>query len=141
MGVCVHQSTISCSLHKPGLYGQVVRKKPFLKKTPLKVHMEFVEKHLNNTAGMWGKVFWSDGTKIEHFGLNSKRYVWHKLNTARYPVNISTAKHGGGSVMLWGCFISAVTLELVRIEGTMDNAKYRRILDENLQVSHESETG
>ena len=34
--------------------------------------------------------------------------------------------------MLWGCFSSAGTGKPVRIEGTMDGAKYRRIIDENL---------
>ena len=33
MGVNVHESTISRSLHKAGFYGQVARKKPLLKKT------------------------------------------------------------------------------------------------------------
>ena len=37
--------------------------------------------------------------------------------------------------MLWGCFSSAGTGKLVRIEGTMDGAKYRRILDEKLLES------
>ena len=37
--------------------------------------------------------------------------------------------------MLWGCFSSAGTDKLVRIEGTMDGAKYRRIIDENLLES------
>ena len=37
--------------------------------------------------------------------------------------------------MLWGCFSFAGTGMLVRIEGTMDNAKCRRILDENLLES------
>ena len=64
MGVSVHQSTISCSLHKTDLYGQVARKKPLLKKTHLKARMEFTKKHLNDTAGMWRKVLWSDETKI-----------------------------------------------------------------------------
>ena len=44
MGVSVYQSTISFSLHKAGIHGQVARKKQFLKKTHLKAHMEFVEK-------------------------------------------------------------------------------------------------
>ena len=64
MGVSVHGSTISRSLHKAGLYEQGARKKPLLKKTYLKAHMEFVKNHLNDTAGMWRNVLWSDETKI-----------------------------------------------------------------------------
>ena len=37
--------------------------------------------------------------------------------------------------MLWDCFSSAGSGKVVRIEGTMDGAKYRRILDENLLES------
>ena len=37
--------------------------------------------------------------------------------------------------MLLGCFSSAGMGKLVRIEGTMDGAKWRRILDENLLES------
>jgi hypothetical protein len=33
--------------------------------------------------------------------------------------------------MLWGCFSSAGTRKLVRIEGMMDGAKYREILEGN----------
>ena len=45
------------------------------------------------------------------------------------------------TILLWSCFSSAGTGKLVRIEGTMDGAKFRRILDENLLgVSHGSET-
>jgi hypothetical protein len=40
--------------------------------------------------------------------------------------------HGGGSIMLWRYFSAAGTGKLVRIEGKMNGAKYREILDENL---------
>ena len=63
MGVSVHHSTISRSLHKAGLYGQVARKKQLLKKTHIKTGMEYAKKHLN-TAAMWTKVLSSDETKI-----------------------------------------------------------------------------
>ena len=41
-------------------------------------------------------------------------------------------KHGGVSIKLWGCVSSAGPGKQVRIEGMMDGAKYREILDGNL---------
>uniref|UniRef100_A0A669BVS3 Tc1-like transposase DDE domain-containing protein n=1 Tax=Oreochromis niloticus TaxID=8128 RepID=A0A669BVS3_ORENI len=85
---------------------------------------------------MWKKVLWSDETKMELFGQNAKRYVWRKTNTAHHSEHtIPTVKYGGGSIMLWGCFSSAGPGKLVRVEGKMDGAKYRAILEENLLES------
>ena len=75
---------------------------------------------------MRNKILWSDETKIEFFGLNAKRHIWRK------PGTIPTVKHGGGRIMLWGCFLATRTGKLVRIEGKMNGAKYRQILNENL---------
>ena len=50
-----------------------------------------------------------------------------------------TVKHGGSSIMLWGCF--SVAWRLVRIEGKMNRAKYRDILDENLLQSAQGRLG
>ena len=62
--------------------------------------MGFANNHLNDTTGMWRNVLWSNETKIELFGLNSKHYIWCKLNTAHHAVNtIPPVKQGGGSIM------------------------------------------
>ena len=135
-GVMVHQSTISRALHNTGLYGRVARKKPLLKKYHLKARLEFARKHESDPAAMWEKVLWSDETKIELFGQNSKRYVWRKPNTAHASRHtIPTVKYGGGSIMLWRLFSASGPGKLVKIEGKMDAAKYREILEENLLKS------
>uniref|UniRef100_A0AAZ3RUP9 Uncharacterized protein n=1 Tax=Oncorhynchus tshawytscha TaxID=74940 RepID=A0AAZ3RUP9_ONCTS len=79
--------------------------------------MEFAKRHLKDSQTMRNKII---------FGLNAKCHIWRK------PGTISIVKHGGGSIMLWGCFSVAATGKLVRIEGKMNGAKYREILDENL---------
>jgi hypothetical protein len=63
---------------------------------------------------MRNKILWSDEIKIELFGLNAKRHVWRK------PGTITTVKHGGGSIMLWGCFSAVGTWRLFRMEGKMN---------------------
>uniref|UniRef100_A0A7N8Y2H6 Sleeping Beauty transposase HTH domain-containing protein n=1 Tax=Mastacembelus armatus TaxID=205130 RepID=A0A7N8Y2H6_9TELE len=99
----------------------------------MKARIEFAKKHMKDSQTMRNKILWSDETKIELFGVNSKRYVWRKPGTAHHlPNTIPTVKHGGGSIMLWGCFSAAVTGRLVAIEGKMNAAKYRDILEENL---------
>jgi hypothetical protein len=58
------------------------------------------------------------------FWPSRKCNVWHKPNTSHHPEKtIPTVKHGCGSIMLWGCFLSAATVKLVRIEGMKDGAK------------------
>ena len=78
---------------------------------------------------MRNKIVWSDETKIELFGLNAKRHVWRK------PGTIHMVKHGGDSIMLWGCYSAAGAWRLERIEAKHNGAKYRKLIDENLLQS------
>ena len=70
-------------------------------------------------------MIWFDETKVELFGLNAKRHVCRKPDTAHHLTNtILRVKRGDGSIMLWGCFLAAGTGRLVRIKGKMNAAMY-----------------
>uniref|UniRef100_A0A8C8LQW8 Transposase Tc1-like domain-containing protein n=1 Tax=Oncorhynchus tshawytscha TaxID=74940 RepID=A0A8C8LQW8_ONCTS len=140
--VPVHRTTLSRTLHRTGLYGRVARKKPLLKEKNKQTRLVLAKRHVGDSPNIWKKVHWSDEMNIELFGHQGKCYVWHKPNTSHHLENtIPTVMHGGGSIMLWGCFSSVGTGKLVRIEGMMDGDKYREILEGNLFVFQRFETG
>ena len=96
----------------------VARQKPVLSNRHMTACLEFAKSHIKDSQTMGDKILWSDETKTEIFGLNDKRHAW------RTPGTIPTVKHGGSSIVLWGCFPSAGSERLVRIEGKMNGAKY-----------------
>ncbi|KAK3510356.1 hypothetical protein QTP70_004933 [Hemibagrus guttatus] len=56
-----------------------------------------------------------------------------QTKTAYYPKNtILSVKHGGGSITLLGCFSSAGTGALVKIEKIMDSSTYQSVLAQSL---------
>ncbi|KAG2468183.1 TC1A transposase, partial [Polypterus senegalus] len=130
------RTTVSAAIHQSGLYGRVARRKPLLSKRHMAARLEFAKRDLKDSQTMRNKILWSDKTKIKLFGVNVRRHVWRKPGTTHHQANtIPTVKHGGGSIMLWGCFSAAGTGRLVRIKGKMTAAMYRDILDENLLQS------
>ena len=118
VGTTVTKRTISNTLHREGLKSCCAHKVPLLKKAHVQARLKFAKEHLDDPEEAWEKVMWSDETKIELFGINSTRRVWRKRNAEYNPKNtIPTVKHGGGNLMLWGCFSAKGTGRLHRIEG------------------------
>ena len=109
MGELSRRTNISAALHQLGLYGRLARRKPLLSKRHMKAQLQFTKRHMKDSQTMRNKILWSDETKIELFGLNAKRHIWRK------PGTIPTVKHGGGSIMLWGCCSAAGIGRLLRI--------------------------
>ncbi|KAG1926439.1 hypothetical protein F2P79_024896 [Pimephales promelas] len=102
----------------------------------VQARLKFARERMDDPEEDWENIMRSDETKIELFGKNSTRRVWTKTNAELRPKNtIPTVKHGGGSIMLWGCFSTKGTGKLIRVEGRMNGAMYREILSQNLLPS------
>ncbi|KAK3514198.1 hypothetical protein QTP70_009439 [Hemibagrus guttatus] len=135
-GTKVTKATISNTLRRQGLKSCSARRVPLLKPVHVRARLKVAREHLDDPEEDWENVIWSDETKIELFGKNSTCRVWRRKNAELHPKNtIPTVKHGGGNIMLWGCFSAKGPGRLIRVKERMNGAMYREILSKNLLPS------
>lgn len=129
----VSAPTARRALHRLGYMSAVKKKKPALSDKNIKARLKFCKSHENWTVEDWKHVVWSDETKINRFQSDGKEYFWHRPHERLQKHHVKqTVKHGGGSLMVWGCFTWWHLGPLVRIEGIMNKEGYLNILQTNL---------
>lgn len=128
--------TIRNVLHEGSYYGRAARKKPFISEINRRKRLDFAKSHVNLSDEFWTTVIFSDESKFNIFGSDGRQYVWRKPNTELEKQNLTpTVKHGGGSVLVWGCMAANGVGNLCFIEGIMTALTYIDILRHNLKVS------
>ncbi len=94
---------------------------------------QFAEDKQTTDMDYWSHVLWSDVTKINLSGSDGVKRVWQQRGEEyKEKCVLPTVKHGGGSVMVWGCMGAAGTGELQFIEGTMNANMYCDILKQSI---------
>lgn len=135
-GVKVVPQTIRNVLKKSGYNGRTARRKPFISKINKQKRMDFAKAHMYRPREFWNSVIFSDECKFNLFGSDGRVKIWRMKNTEMECKNLrATVKHGGGSIMVWGCMNAAGTGNLVFIDGIMDQDVYLNILKDNLDYS------
>ena len=124
--------TIRRRLCEAKLPARSPRKVPLLKKRHVLKRIQFAKEHIDWPKQKWRNILWTDESKIILFGSKGHRqFVRRPANTEFKPqYTVKTVKHGGASIMIWGCFSYYGVGPIHRIPGIMDQFEYIRILEE-----------
>lgn len=131
--VTVSNNTVRNALREAGLGAIEKESKPMLSSKNIKARLQFAKRHQDWTINDWKRIIWSDETKINRFGSDGRLWCWIRDGESRQPHHVKqTVKHGGGSIMIWGCITSRGPGFMCRINGIMDQHIYKHILEDYL---------
>jgi len=124
----VSARTIRRYLHDVGFHSLVGVRKPFISDANRTKRLAWC-KERKTWDNEWKKIIWSDESRFLLFQNDAHKRVWRRPKE-KYAVNclVPTVKHGGGGVMVWGCFVNNKPGPLVVIEGILNGAGYRELL-------------
>lgn len=109
------------------------KKRPQLTKKHRQQRYAFALAHKYWPVEDWKRVVWSGETKINRVGSDGRNWVWKKRGKGLSDHLVDeTLKHGGGSLMFWGCFGWDGTGHSCRIDGKMDADLYVEIIEDEL---------
>lgn len=133
IGKKVSKWTVRRALEKENFYAIEKKRKPALSKKNIKARLSFVKKYKNWTSDDWMKVIWSDETKINRYTSDGRSCAWLRKGEPLQTKHVKqTIKHGGGSLMLWGCMTAFGMGPVHQIQGIMNKEIYLDILRQNL---------
>ena len=133
LDIVVSAQTVRNTLRQAGLASHTKLSKPHLSAKNVRARLAFARAHQAWTVDDWRRVIWSDETKINRFGSDGQCWYWKRDDEQLQPRHVKqTVKHGGGSIMAWGCFTASGPGFVCQIQGRMDQILYRSILEDEL---------
>ena len=135
-GIVLSVSTVQRRLRGVGLKVYRARKKPRLTQNHRRKRMEFALKYRGWTASEWSNVVFSDESRFQLFRNDGRPFVRRRPGEGyRDDCVRPTLKHGGGSVMVWGCMSEMGVGELRKVSGRLCAKDYVSLLRGALPTS------
>src|SRR4029434_2105392 len=109
--------------------GRVAKKKPYLRRANKKKILIWAKEHRHWTEEDWKIVLWTDESKFEVFGSHRRTFVRRRIGEKMLEECLPpSVKHGGGNVMVWGCFGAGEVGDLYKVKGILNKEGYHSIL-------------
>lgn len=136
LNLSISDRVIRRRIAENGLKSHFARKRPFISQINKKKRLKFARAHITKPLEFWKSVVWSDESKFELFNKKRRQRVWRRSGEALQDKHLQpTVKHGGGNIMVWGCFSWFGVGNLAVINGIMTADGYIDVLNENLEES------
>jgi hypothetical protein len=132
----VYGQYLSCDwvhkvLHWAGYHALKRVKKPLLMQVHWQQYLQFMTYYMNWTVQDWGQVLWFNETELVFWILLQPSYVWKRPGDPKSPEDaILIFKHGGKSLMIWGCVSAQGVSQACCINKKMRADIYVQILDQ-----------
>ncbi|CAI7835425.1 unnamed protein product [Closterium sp. NIES-54] len=137
-GISVTGATVRNTLKRHRVRAIEKPSKPRLSAKNVKDRMQWAKDHQHWTIDDWKRVVWSNETKICRFSSDGRSWAWIREDCHMESHHVKqTVKHGGGSIMIWGCMKYNGGGFMCKIEGRMNGELYRSILQDELQQTIE----
>ena len=129
----VSTKTIRRNLHELKFFSRIPTSKPLLTDQQRENRLNWCIERKNWSIRKWKSVIWSDESRFTIFKNDGPGRVWRTPGTRFNIENMApSVKHGGGGLMMWGCFSGKGLGPLVKVEGKMDRFDYIWILETHL---------
>ena len=117
-------------LKSMNFHAAIKQKKPLLSPKHMEKRLKWAKRHQHWTEDDWKRVVFSDETEINIWGSDGCKYFWSRPGDELKPHHIDvTVKHGGGSLMMWGCITYGGPGYACQVyDGTMKAEDYQHIL-------------
>jgi transposase len=136
LDLTISDRTIRRRIAERDLKSCFAKKRPMISTTNKTKRLLFARNHINKPLEFWKHVIWSDESKFELFNKKRRLRVWRKSDEGLQDRHLQpTMKHGGGNIMVWGCFSWFGVGNLTQVNGIMTADGYIDILCENLEES------
>ena len=132
-GIQITTRTLRKYLHQNGVNNYVAVSKPHLSKKQQRNRMKWAKKHQMWDDSKWDCTIFSDESFFTLRPTSLRKKVWREAKTRYNASNIvPTFKSGFISLSAWAAFSAHGRTPLVKIDGTLKQARYKEILEAEL---------